>query len=371
MNHLHFICILVGSAFLITWYLGRILASRVLQKTEEKLSPGIINLVQNDILLTISNVFIGIFIFFSFLTPLLISFYGSFILWIWFFLFAISLALLFYTFRKQLYYMNPFDIVDAFVQQAKKSLRFKRTEEFVHWIDALSEIAIKALRQTSITLSDNVLKAIETLTKEYLLVARSLKGTEDPEQIYYSLGFILQRIDFINSQVVKEKLDPISNQILIILGKIAFYSSQYDPEMSGIPLHFLAKCAKEAQTNGISEANLKASIVFQEVAKNILDDEAIKRQGVKVPLLNLISHLEEMAKTTFRENKNTNILVLMQPFQDLKNTLQLEKNRSLVDSEIIISDLDRILGEFDALTMVLRNVPNIPGYQKEENSEGT
>lgn len=371
MELLPFVFVVAGAAMLIALHLSHAFTLSSFQRAEDSLSPRIGELVRRDWTLFLANFFIGLFILISFILPFFPTIYSQWVAIFWSFFLAISLILLFLINKKNLEYINPFAIASKFSQQSKLCLKSRQTQECALWIDALSEIVVKALQRTSTTLANKVLKELEVLTADYLTLLKSVGGKNN-EEMYYTLGYILERLDFIHSKAIQENLEPISNQIIIIFGKIAFYAAQYDPELAAIPLHFLAKCAKEAQAKGISEANLKASITLQELAKNILDDHEIREKGIRLPLLALINHLEDIAKTTFKTDKSTSILVLMQPFQDLKAILQSESYITNPDSEYIIRDLDRILGEFDALSMILKTVPNIPGFEKkEEQEEGT
>jgi hypothetical protein len=352
-----------GAAVLITTYLMDAFALASIQRAEDSLSPRIGELLRFDKSIKFANLIIGLFIVFSFLIPFILYVHPLGISIAWFLLLVISLILLNVIHNRNLLYINPFAVASQFAKEAKKCIKRRNPEVFTLWVDALAEIVVKALQRTSTSLANQVLKELETISCDFLIEAKSSvqKGNES---MYYTLGYILQRFDFIHEKAIQEQLEPISSQIIIILGKIAFYAAQYDPEMATLPLHFLAKCTKEAQGRGFSEASLKASLTLQEVAKNIIDDNIIRKKGIKVPLMSLINHLEDIAKTTFKADKSTSVLVLMQPFQDLKAFLQSENNSTLEDREILIQDLDRIIGEFDALSMVLKTVPNIPGYVK-------
>jgi hypothetical protein len=131
-------------------------------------------------------------------------------------------------------------------------------------------------------------------------------------------------------------------------------------------LRFLGKLAKRAQDEGLEETALKASCILSEVAKAIMNDVDIKYLEIKDSYLSIINGLEVLAKGTFKRDKSTNISFLMQPFKDLKELFQSEKARDHQDTPVIMQNIDRVLGEFEALQLVMSTIPPIPQISEED-----
>ena len=56
----------------------------------------------------------------------------------------------------------------------------------------------------------------------------------------------------------------------------------------------------------------------------------------------------------------------MQPFKDLRALFQSEKAKDHQDTPVILQNIDRVLGEFEALQMVMSTIPPIPNISEED-----
>ena len=97
-----------------------------------------------------------------------------------------------------------------------------------------------------------------------------------------------------------------------------------------------------------------------------MNDIDIKYLEIRDPYLSIINGLEVLAKGTFKRDKTTNIAILMQPFKDLKVLFQSEKAKEHQDTPVIMQNIDRVLGEFEALQMVMNTIPPIPDMKDED-----
>lgn len=366
-----------GGVFLLLFVLMNALIVIPIQRMEEKLVPRLTELVRSNRFLSIANFTILLFAFFSFLLCIDFGLPKRDVLLVWIIFLGLSLDGLYFLVRHFIAYLNPFNVISQFGLQAKKVIKSSQNVELCSWIDALSEVAIKAIQRQSISLADAAIKELESLALENVkkwgsqlsLGQRSSQNKDEKkaEQIYI-LSFFLQRFKLIHEKAVNAKLEPVASLLVVAAGKIAVFVAKYDPKLSSLPLHFLGDFAEYAQENQLPDVAIKASLTLQEVARNILSDPEMMKSSSKEIFISVISHLEAIAKKTFRQDKSTSLALLTQPFQELKKIFTSERYASHPDAGVIVNDLDRILGEFEALDMVLRTVPNIPGYSDENAS---
>jgi len=147
---------------------------------------------------------------------------------------------------------------------------------------------------------------------------------------------------------------------------------KFDMELSSLPLHFLENFFQTAKDYELKEVSINSSIILLEMAKSVLHDPDLREGQISTFMFALIEQMERVAKEMFREDKNTPISLLTDPFRELKQLIET-KLPPFPDSEAISADLDRVLIAFQALESVLKSVPNIPGYseapEEEEESE--
>jgi hypothetical protein len=155
------------------------------------------------------------------------------------------------------------------------------------------------------------------------------------------------------------------------MSKMVVYSAKYDMTMTSHPLYFINKFIKEAQNAHMPDISIKVSLALVEVARVIGTELDITYVNIQETFFSIISQLEEIAKESFRHDKSTSIKILKQPFRDLKELFNTEKLAKHQDAPVIVADIDRVLGEFDALELVMKTIPPIPSFDNESSTEST
>jgi hypothetical protein len=272
-------------------------------------------------------------------------------------------------------YLNPYGVAAMFTQEAKKSIQDERTLDLCEWIDALSEVSLKSIQERSISLCNNTLNEQGQIARSFLNSSKSIGHRSEDKQsqtigitdeVSYTMFYLYQRLDMAFDSALKRNLEPVCSHIISILGKIAVDAAKYDMTLASPPLRFIGKFSLKADAEGMEEVPIKTSCLLLEIAKIILEEIDITYQEIKDPFLSIINNLEEMSKTAFRRNKSTSIPVLIQPFLDLKELFKNEKIAAHQDSPVIVQNIDRVLGEFQALLMVMHTMPIIPSVSEEE-----
>lgn len=369
---------LTGGLFILIFTLINSIVLLPLQKAEKNTTPRIIDLFKKDIRIFYINIYLLIFSLLNFLCAY------TFISWqanqnaliaIWIVLLGIAADLLHHFFKRTLSYLNPFNFINILSEKAKKSILAERDTELCQWIDALTEIASKAIDRSSIALSSDAINEMQSIAKNFMESCKSIGhlGPEtqaenskkvaeealgrDADEVSFLLFYISQRLEFIYDKALKEKLEPVCSTIISTLGKLAVFSAKFDLSLTSYPIHFIGKLTKHAQEKNFPEIGVKATLTLLEVGKIIINEVDFTYANLKEPFLSLITYLNEIAKTAFQQDKTLNISVLTQPLRDLKELLQTGKAAQHQDTPSIIVSIDRALSEFDALDMIMKTMP--------------
>lgn len=342
-----------------------------LQKAEVKLTSHIVETFSKDQNLRLTNLGLLLFVFISFFLAIDFMFLRlippSLVLIIWIILLGIAIDLKIHAIHRVLKYLNPFEVVEIFTQNALASIRNSDDVALCSWIDSLAETAIKAIDRKSTSLTIHAMNKLGDVIKNYLETEKSLAhseaieakqfGISDP--VSFVLFFIFQRLELINHRAIHERLEPICSDLMALLGKIAIYATQFDVTLAGFPIHYMGKFAKEAQENKLQEVAERATLTLVEVGKAILQEKNLEYLEIKDPFLSIINHMDEIAKDIFRRNKETNIKILVQPFRDLKILFSAENVATHRDTPDIVKSIDRVIEEFTTLEAIMMAMPPV------------
>lgn len=369
----------VAIPFLFFIPLGVAFAWAPLQKAEGAMTPRVLDMFRKDQKVRLVTAWLLIFPLISLLMAFalfsmpVLGKSVPFAVWIVLLGLAVDAAHQFV--NRVLSYINPYDVVAMFTQEAKESIKNEHEFDLCAWIDALSEVSLKAIQKHSTSLCNTALNEQWQIARIFLAASKSISHHSEDKQskamgivdkVTYTMFYQYQHLEMSFDAALKIKLEPACSQIISILGKISIDAAKYDISMASPPLRSLGKCARKAQDAGLEEVVIKATCILLEVAKVILQEIDVTYLEIKDPFFSIINNLEEMAKATFRRDKTTSIVLLMQPLTDLKALFKGEKIAAHQDAPLIVQNIDRVLGEFHALQMVMNTLPVIPGIGGEK-----
>lgn len=342
-----------------------------LTSAEQTMTPRVTEMFQKDWHLSYLYTWTGFFTLISLALAFeisylnLVSFHYALALWI--FLLGLSLdALHLLTYRLSSYF-NPSAVVRLFAEKAKSCIRNDKGSELLEWVDALAEVGHRAIERSNVSLCTAAMDEIPPIAKGFLESSRSIghldlntKEIGNFDHVSYTLFYILQRLEFINDYAIEKGFENVCSAMISCVGKTAIYASKCDLTLATYPLHSLGKIAKSAQSHDMPEVGVKAILMLTEIAKVILTEIDITYMEIKDPFLSIISNLEEITKETFLKDKSINIKVLIQPFQELKLLFSTDKAANHQDAPLIIQNIDRVIGEYESLELVMKTIPPIP-----------
>lgn len=366
------ILLVVATAFLILPRVSLFLSWTPLQRMEEKVAPRLSELFQKDRSFQLIQVILLLFPFITYMLAIdLLSLHilpVSIAIPIWILLFGIALDTLFHLIRHISGYFDPFHLAEMFTKEAKRNIQNDEEAELCQSIDSLSEMALRALSRSSLSLCNHICDELQRIVRLFFESAKSIAHPrEDSEtkklgisdKVSYTLFFFLQRLEMINSKAVELRLEPVSSHLVTVAGKTVISSAKCDISLPTYPLIFLGKLSLAAQHEGMAEVGSKATCTLIEVARAILTDQDVTYLELQEPFFSLITQLDNISKEMFRKDKSLNVKILTQPFLDLRNLFSTEKMASHPDTAAILQRINSVLGEYEALEAVLRTKPPI------------
>jgi hypothetical protein len=360
--------IVIASLFVLIQNFALAMAWNPLQNAEKEFTPRIIEVFKRDRLLRFIHFWLLFFPLISYAIAIDLLYLNLFnkivLLAVWIVFLGIAIDLLSLFFKRILEYINPVSVINQMVNASRQSILQEDEGGLCQWIDALSEVAIKAGQRSSPSLANQALSQLPSILENYFQSAKSI-GHQKLDKANYILYYLLQRLEMIFHKALEHRLEPICRFAINIAGKITLLAAKYDITLMTLPLRYLGEFALAGQKAKMGDIGDYAACVLLEVAKKILAEVDVTYLEIRDPFFALISQLEEISKEAFRQDRNINIQVLNQPFGELKALFQTEPLAKHQDTPIILQDIDRVTGEFDALGMVLRTVPPIPKTEEE------
>lgn len=346
-----------------------------LQKAEQNTTPRILEMFKRDPFLGFNHLGLIVLPFFAivlgldaksthFIKP-------AYLLGVWLFLMGASIDLLILFIRRILSYLNPFTVVQLFRQAAKRSVQNDKEADLCEWIDALAEVGSRALDRGGTSLCNETLNELHEVTRVFLEASKSISHpTEDKQslalgirdKVTFTLFYLFQRLEMIYNKALEKNIEPVCSSVLTTFGKITIDAAKYDISLAAFPLQYIGKLAMEGHTKKLQDIGLKASCLYLELARSLLTEIDISYLELQEPFFTIIHHLNELAKESFKQNKDIPIKALNQPFYDLKALFKEGPASTHQDAPAIIADADRVIAEFDALEMVLRTIPPLPTF---------
>lgn len=365
--------LILSSVILILFVTALMLSWQPLQKAELNSTPRIMEMFRKDWQVRLSGVWMIFFILatFTLIMNLLYAhqFSVTLSLMVWIIMLGISLDVSWHFIKRVFGYLNPFTVVNMFTQQAKTCIKGGRELDLCHWIDALSEIANKAAQRHNTSVCNLALAEEQEISRLFLDASKSIAHRDqDPQtkamgiqdKVTYTMMYLYQRLDMVFEKALHNRLETTCSHIVTVFGKMAVNAAKYDVSLASAPLRFIGKCGKRAQEQGLEETALTASCTLFEVGKAILTEIDISYYEIKDAFLSIINGMEVLSKGAFQLDKTMNLLLLIQPFKDLKALFETGKAKEHQDTPIILSNIDRVIGEFEALQLVMATLPPIP-----------
>ena len=381
-NQLAYLIVGLSSLFLLIFTFVHCSTWSPLQNAEKNFTPHVLELFHADRAITLISLFLEIVPLLTFfiafvLIGLNIS-YKLYLLAAWVVLFGITIDLTRAFIRRIQKYLNPYSVIEIMASAARASIRDEKELVMCDWMDGLAEIASKGIQRSNASLACQSVQQLQSISKNYLESSKSISHYEKEaavpagtmDKVSYILFYLYQRMEIINENAVDHRLESVCTEVISSLAKIAVYTAKFDISLTSYPVYSLGKCALHCQQHRMPEVGIKAILSLLEVAKTIIQEIDLTYQVIKDPFFSLITQMHEMSKEAFKQDKEVQIALLIQPFKLLKELFASEKIAQHPDTPEIVSKIDNVLAEFSALEMVLRTLPPIPQIPEDQVPPG-
>lgn len=368
-----FILSVAGMSVLLFLPLFNLFAYAPFQKAEQNITPHLIESLRKDKLVAIGQLILCLLGLLLIILGIGITAVSSnhflFALSIWIILLGISMDIMRDILRRAWHLLNPYYAVDYYVHAAKTAIANGRDAELWQWIDTLGEVAMKGIGRCSVALSIQCINAYPLILQLFFEACKSISHSSQDQAIEkatgkdetsYTLFYFIQRLEMIYSKALGDRLEPLCSLIITTIGKIALAAAKFDMSLMTFPIQILEKLTLKAQEKNFEDVAIKASCTLIEVAKTIVSEIDMTYLEIKDPFIAINRSLENITKRTFRKDKTIDIKILIEPIMSLKNLMQNEKYASHADISAILSDINRVLGEFAVLEQVMKTIPPIP-----------
>lgn len=338
--------------------------------TEQSTSPHIIELYNQDIVIRSARAFIIGLPIITFAMILDLMFLKSIDkVWtvaVWIVLWGISFDALFSLTKQVTTYLDPFLVVKLFTKHAKIAIQDNHEANLCTWIDALSETTSKGIQGRRGSLCIEAITELQSVVSVFFDAYKSIAHREQDAEskalgidnkVNFTLVFVYQRLEMIFNRALESNTDLVCICLLNNLGKIIISAAKYDISMTPNPTHLLVESALKAQAAGHEKIAVTASFTLLEVASTILKEVDLQYCSILESFLSMINGILAITKNSFQKDKTINVSLLAKPFMDLKLAFADPKIKDHPDTAAIVAHLDHIMGEFDALRLVMATMP--------------
>lgn len=360
------------SAVLLSFGAAALLVSFLpIQKGEQSITPRLSELFRKDMKIN------GILAF-LFSLPLIIfaaSFFPQPIIPT-IILIGLGIDLLYLLIRRIMDYLNPFQVVNFLKDEAFRSIAQDSDETLCNVIESCSEVAVKSIQRHNSALANHSIDTLGLIGENFLVSSKSLshpvqnqelknQGVDDA--LSFVLVFLCQHLDSIYTEAFEKKLELVAGNVITTLTKISVNAAKIDVSLLSLPLYYINKIAQHAMENSFEDVGIKATIGLTNVAETISQTKDIQYQDLKSPFISIISTMDMIAKETFRQDKNTKIAILVEPFKKLQQLVQQEPIKSHQDQPVIEDQIKLVLNEFSTLESVLATMPLMPSILPDDD----
>lgn len=270
-----------------------------------------------------------------------------------------------YLLLRLLDHLNPFRMIGLLEEVSLQFLKKDQQLSLCEMIEALGEMGAKGIRRGNSTLANQTIDVLEKVGERILTVEKN----SGKDTLTYMILFILQQMELLFKAAVDTGGGLSLGHLTTSVTKLASHAAKVDLSLTLYPLHYLRRMAKKAVEEGHLDVGVKTTLSTQALSKEIAHLPSLEAQELEPPFHCLIDIMEEVAKETFRKEKNTPIELLMQPFLDLKGIFGEPQLINHQDTPVIQKQLDRIIGEFQALDALLKTMPPLPNLSEIKEPE--
>lgn len=368
---------LVWILWLPTW--GLLLPS--LHKAETKVSPRILTLLQIKRNLRRNSALLGAWSFLSLFVAVLPFMKDAPHEWTqnvlvcgWFILTGLVFEWLTRQYFQAAACLNPFE---ALTRMEKEVLRAKGPNSDLalnQWSEVVEEVAARSLDRDATALASASVQTLCTMTEGYIQNNDARLSVSAPEESQhaarYVLHNVLEKYADLHARARKEGHHGICEQILAGCGKLAIVAAEKNPVLAGEPIERIGQLGLDNMETDKRDLGLKTTRLLVQIFKRIGSQKRAEKGSLENPTLTLLCTLENIAKESFRKNKETPIPLLAEPFKEIETLFTEGTCSTYPEAPVILQKTRQVLSDFANLELILRTLPTLPSLETPTEDKG-
>lgn len=346
-------------------------------RTQTKVMGSAQELYMKDGRLQLSMCCLFAFVLFSLYISLAAPISGA-LFYLWLGGFGAGFDLLrFYLKRSFQYTSVPF-LLQMTSRDLEKAVKNKDEAKAFEWLEVAIDACAKATRKQQIRLASTALNGVQMLMESYVMqLARSemlltpqngSSGITFLDKVNSMCIFVSERLIWVFEAAVDERVVPIAENIIGQFGKMSVFFSRHNPDVAAIPISFLEKCSRIAKNAEQYDLLIRISLTLSETSKQLLAYTKERNESFRDLIMTSLGGLEQVVKMIYKQNRDVNVALLMQPFAEIGEFIGSDKMQAFPNRDEVIKEIRRVLTEFQALQVVTKNVETIAPHVAEDSS---
>ncbi|MCE5295365.1 MAG: hypothetical protein LLF94_12250 [Chlamydiales bacterium] len=268
-------------------------------------------------------------------------------------------------------------LVKTLAYDLEKSVKNKDEAKAFEWLEVAIDACAKATREHQMRPASTALNAVQTLVETYVQeVSRadvqksSLNGSGLTflDKVNSLCMFVSERMMWVYEAALEQRVPPIAENIIAEFGKLSVFLARHNPLVASIAITYLQKCADSARNAGQNELLIRISITLTETIKQLLAYTRDRNESFRDLVMTSLATLEQVVKMIYRNNRDVNVVLLMQPFAEIGEFIGSDQMKAFPDRDEVLKQIRRVLTEFQALQVVTKNVETIAPHVAEDST---
>ena len=166
----------------------------------------------------------------------------------------------------------------------------------------------------------------------------------------------------------------MATEALSTLGKIAVFFAKHNIRVANLPISFIVKSVmrqdvSQGVSQGVSqELLIRASLSLSETIKAFFTHARETNESLRDLVLNTFFAMENVVKAIYKQNKEINPALLMQPFAEVGQLLGQDYMKTAPDREEVLKEIRRVFAEFQSLQLVTQSLEEFAEEAKDTTS---
>lgn len=228
------------------------------------------------------------------------------------------------------------------------------TRELIERLEFLGDVGERA------SLEGNAHLARHAVTEIVALFSKNSQKSE----YEVILACTLERLDLIQRAAIAKRQQALLCHLISLYAALSEEVAKERLRNATHPLHHLGVSARSAMEKDMPEVAVKASLALVQLGGRIIQRIDPSKVSLQEFYISIVSHLEDIAKETFRKDKSISPDILAHPFREIRKLFEEDSLIDREDVQTILKAIQRILDDFAALSSIVQHLP----VDSDENS---